>query len=168
MTLPARTRSADLDLESQRHRLQDARDEMNQLEMLYTGAELEDRTSEIVLARGRRQLEHTQGRLEVAEIDRNRVVERELPIEAGEKERELGKAEFAVAQAERAFEISRMKSESEFVELRAKIEDGEREIAALAKARTGAGGVAPASSSPAGGGSGAAPGAPAAGSGSPR
>jgi len=139
MTLPTKTRSADLDLQSQRHHLQDAQDELRQLEMLYAGSELEDRTAEVVLARGRRQLEQTQGRLEVAETDRNRIVERELPLEAGEKERELGKAEFAVAQHQRGMAISQMKAEAELAELREKLAETEREIAALAKTGAGSG-----------------------------
>jgi len=148
VTLPSKTRTAELDLDAKRHALQDAQDELRQLEMLYTGNELEDRTAEIVLARGRRQLEHAQGRLEVAELERDRVIVRELPLEAGEKERELGKAEFAVAQHQRAMAISALKADSERTELRQKIEEGERELAELAEPPAGSGKLAPAAKSP--------------------
>ncbi len=100
MTAPQRRRDAELDLLSDEHDYLDAKEELEQLIVMYEGSELEDRTSEIVLERGRRQLALAEARLELRRRQNERL-DRELELEGREKAHAVADARAALAAAER-------------------------------------------------------------------
>ncbi|HIA26708.1 MAG TPA: hypothetical protein EYN79_01075 [Planctomycetes bacterium] len=91
-TAETRTRRSELNLKSARHRLADARAEVEQLTILYEGSELEDGTAEYVLQRSRRQLAIAGERLSIDEREHQLLIGKTIPHEESEKVRDLEKA----------------------------------------------------------------------------
>lgn len=81
MQAPARREDAALNVRGVQARSDDQQDELQQLQGMYDASELAHDTKEIVLKRGRRDLELTRARLELARKHEAILTERELPIE---------------------------------------------------------------------------------------
>ena len=118
----------ELDLASSRGRHQDAVAELEQLEMMYKGSELEDRTSEIVLKRGRRNRELALQRLELQERKLSDLVESKIPMKARELERSVTKAEYALRKHDRDRRLATLRQELKVIELRYKLDKTSRKI----------------------------------------
>lgn len=80
---PARIAQADLDLAAARHAAEDAADELAQLEKMYGANDLADQTKEIVLKRGRRDLERARAGAAIKEAQLKLLKEHVLPAETG-------------------------------------------------------------------------------------
>lgn len=100
-----RVQRSELELDSTRHFLADARAEVDQLTTLYEGSELEDGTAEYVLERSRRQLAITERRLALNERDHRMLVEETLPIEESGKVEGLEEAGRVLGTKERGLHI---------------------------------------------------------------
>ena len=128
-----KVRSAELDLLQTRYRRQDAAEELEQLEMMYRGSELEDKTSEIVLDRGRRELELADERMALEASELEKLRERDLPIELKELEESVRKAEQGVADRKRSAEVDAIRKRVEVLAAEGEIADLEAEIRKLEK-----------------------------------
>ena len=104
---------AALEVQQAQDAIEDATDEMDQLEKMYKGNELADQTKEIVLKRGRRGLERARTAMALKQADLKNLKEHELPQEQGrlaldaaqkraELERETQNAENLMAQKQAA------------------------------------------------------------------
>ncbi len=81
----------------ERHRLDDQRDELDQLELMYEADELTDATEEIVLKRSRRDLDWTQQRNALSRDQRAYQVEHTRTLQREEREEALQKQEEQLA-----------------------------------------------------------------------
>lgn len=127
-----RIEDAQLDVESARDRMKNETEELEQLEMMYAGSELEDRTSEIVLNRGRRALELAHRRLALQEAQLALLQGSTLPLERLELDHELRSAEHEARQATYKLQLAQREFELSIHQLRT-----EREIAERAYDRAG-------------------------------
>ena len=109
MEMPNRLEQSAVDLESSRNRYQDAVDELAQLEMMYKDSELEDRTAEIVLKRGRRQLDIARRRLELQKRSRDLLESHELPLKKRELEQKVEDGELALQSARRKARLAEVR-----------------------------------------------------------
>ncbi len=78
-----RLRESELGVQGAQDQIEDARDELEQLEKLYKGNELADATKEIVLKRGHRSLQRAAESLALKEIAHKTLKEDLLPAELG-------------------------------------------------------------------------------------
>jgi hypothetical protein len=131
-----RIEKAKLDLQEAKDSLEDAREELAQLEMMYGEEDLADKTREIVLRRGQRRLARAADRLELREREMRTLETGTIPqeraklaLERDEKARALEAAQrsaeasllekhLAVAQAEN--EATRLRDEIASLETTAK------------------------------------------------
>ena len=133
---PRRLVAAELDLQSSFNRLLQQREEMAQLEMMYSESDLGDATAEIVLSRGRRQLELMEQRYQMDEQRRDTVRDLDLPREHQELQAKVMDGETALVLAQRALEAGRLSRAAarteldlERMELARELEDLERALA---------------------------------------
>jgi hypothetical protein len=103
---PARLEKARLELQGGKDMLDDAREELAQLEMMYKDSEIGDKTKDMVLARGKRGLARAEARLKTQERDFEALESRTLPLErdrlkadAAEKRRDVERAKRAADKA---------------------------------------------------------------------
>ncbi len=78
---PARLKRAQLELQGAKDGLADARDELQQLELMYKDSEIGDKTKDMVIARARRGLGRAEERLALQETDYATLETRTLPQE---------------------------------------------------------------------------------------
>ena len=109
---------AALEVQQAQDQIEDATDELEQLEKMYQGNELADQTKEIVLRRGRRGLERSRTALALKQAELRDLGEHALPEELGrldldaaqkraELDRESQNAELQVAQKRTALLTAR-------------------------------------------------------------
>lgn len=103
---------AQLALDQATGRAADSEAELAELESMYADEEFAEKTKELVLNRGRRNLEHARRGLEIQAQKLQLLVEYELPKEQYEKELAVDEAEQKLAQAERSLELARVKGKS--------------------------------------------------------
>lgn len=121
---PARLQKERLDLHDARDSLDDAQEELAQLEMMYGEEDLADKTREIVLRRGQRRLERSRKRLELKE--------RELrTLEAGTLPQDRTKLVVEKEEKGRALEAARRAAEASLLEKRIGLVQVENEMARL-------------------------------------
>lgn len=131
VTRPMLLGELDVELKSLRHEQMDSQEELKQLEMMYSGAELEDKTSEIVLDRGRRQLELAGENLMLMEEKRNTQAGSTLPLERAELIRELEDVRNEIKVAGLLADVALLEIVIEELEHRARIEDLEARKSAI-------------------------------------
>ena len=127
--MPARVASAELDLRSARDRAQEAQDELEQIEIMYAEQDLNDKTAEFVVSRGRRSAERAKARIAIQEAQYKTLLEAELPMERSKLELAVRKHENGLAQAELEGAISRRNQEISVQEATNKVESLERKLA---------------------------------------
>lgn len=76
-----RVDSAQLDLRGTKDRAQEAAEELAQIELMYEDQDLDDRTAEFVVQRGRRNAERAAQRIAIEERGLERLTQRTLPAE---------------------------------------------------------------------------------------
>jgi ribosomal protein L29 len=99
---------AELALAGSADRLQEARDELAQLEKMYGEDDFADGTKEIVLDRGRQRLERSQRDYELRGEDFKTLTERTIPLEITEREKNVREKEQALEKARRSAEAGRL------------------------------------------------------------
>ncbi|HCW44347.1 MAG TPA: hypothetical protein DGU45_03435 [Planctomycetes bacterium] len=113
-------------------RLKDSRTELEQLELLYAGAELEDGTAELVLQRGRMSLARAEESL--GQTRREHQVEMEVRIPRAEErlQRAIESANRDQSRAETEAEIARIQEDRKEEKMQRELEE---QLEALEKAR---------------------------------
>jgi len=120
--------------------LTNARQELQQLELMYAQDEFADQTKEIVIDRARRELERAERDLELRRRDSSTLTEVTLPLEQREHELAVQDRERDLARVRREREttmidkaIALLNAESEVARLEQELEDLREEIAEAAK-----------------------------------
>jgi hypothetical protein len=121
---PSRTAKGELDLQQVKDGLDNAREELEQLELMYKEQDLADKTKEIVIRRARRELDRAQQRLKIQEGEHAILVERTLPhereklrLEVEEKERDVARTARNSQKASMEKKIGLMSAEAEIKKL---------------------------------------------------
>ena len=99
--MPRRLEEGRLHLQEGKDGLQDAKEELAQLEDMYKDGDLADKTREIVLNRGRRRVERTTKWLSLQEIELRSLETFHLPVEKEKLTLSLTEKKEALAKAER-------------------------------------------------------------------
>ena len=105
--MPNRIAAEQLNLQSSEDRATEAREELEQIKIMYAEQDLDDLTAEFVVSRGERNNARAQARLEIQKAELEALRERELPQELARLELAVDKAEAARAQLEREGAIGR-------------------------------------------------------------
>lgn len=130
--LPNRVAGAELSLQASRDRALEAAEELAQLEIMYEDQDLEERTREFVISRGRREAERTAARLAIQEAELTALKERELVERRTRLEIAVARAREGVVSDERELEVTRLRQDLALKEAERAVEKAE---AALEKAR---------------------------------
>jgi len=109
-------------------RLKDSRTELEQLEMLYAGSELEDGTAELVLQRGRMSLARAEEAL--GQTRREHEVEMTVKIPRSEEslQRAIESAKRDLERAEAKAEIERIQEDRKFEKMERELEEQREEL----------------------------------------
>ncbi len=102
---------ARLDLRGARDRQQEAAEELQQIELMYKDQDLDDRTAEFVIQRGRRNAERAAARIALSELGLQSLVEHEVPTEIRQRELNVTQKRVAYEAAKRARESHQLKSQ---------------------------------------------------------
>ena len=121
---PNRIAWGELSLRRAEDRAQEAQEELEQLELMYSEDEFADQTKEIVLERGRRRLERSQRQLELQRKDFATLQEETLPVERREHE-------LRAIDKEEAFKRAREKTETSMIDQEIGLINAEGEIIRL-------------------------------------
>lgn len=106
--------SAEFSLKGSRASLQNALEELMQLEKMYKEDELTEESEEIVLKRAKQSVENAQFRLESSEINTKRSLAQTIPRTQAEREDALARQELAFDKSLRALEFDRRRRAIEF------------------------------------------------------
>jgi len=144
---PNRVARSELGLASGEDNLREAREELEQLELMYSEEQFADKTKEIVIGRARRRLERTQRDVELRREEHQTLVEITLPRETFEQELTLQDKERSLAQLRRdeasaklERPIALLNADAEIERLQNELADVEEEIKeAQTKPAAGAG-----------------------------
>jgi len=134
---PNKIEQARLSLQGAKDRAQEAQEELRQIEIMYEDQDLDDRTAEFVVNRGRRQAERAARQIAIQERSLSSLTEHEVPRELRRLQLDLDRKEAALEKARRDArsgevqrKISLMSAEMELANLRdemKKLEDQEKE-----------------------------------------
>ena len=128
-------KSAAFNLKSSRASLENAQEELHQLEQMYKEDDLTEESEEIVLKRAKQAVESAQFRLESTEIQANRVVEQGIPRSTASQEDALERAEMAYQKSMNELNLARQRREIEMGQKRDKLREDEEKLAELKAAR---------------------------------
>ena len=129
-TVPVEMEEAKMNHDRSVHRADEANDELRELESMYKTEEFAEMTKELVLKRGRRQLELAQRGLKVSETrladkkdDELPRKERDLVDDHKKAEEKVAKQEIEVQKARLSAKVSAMKSAQKMEELERELKD---------------------------------------------
>lgn len=127
---PNRLDSARLSLQSAKDRAVEAAEELEQIEIMYEGQDLDDRTAEFVVSRGRRNAERAAQRISIQEGQLKALEQHELPRETRSmelsverKEADVDKAARSARTGELQKRIGVLSAESEVAKLEDQLRD---------------------------------------------
>lgn len=133
--VPSRLEWTKLHLQGAEDRVQEAREEIEQLEKMYGEEEFADQTKEIVLERGRRRLERSLRDLGLRHMDAETLKEATIPVERREHELRVENAEQTLKRAHENVEpsmidqqIGLISAEGEIIRLEHEMDDLRDEI----------------------------------------
>ena len=108
---PHRVAQAQLGLQQANDSFADAKEEMEQLELMYAEQDLADKTKEIVIRRGKRRLEMAERRLALQQKELENLENFELPQELAKLTLEVEEKTREVDRARRGLESSKLERE---------------------------------------------------------
>ena len=109
-------------------RLKDSRTELEQLEMLYAGSELEDGTAELVLQRGRMSLARAEEALQQTRREHQVEMEVRIPRSEAQLQRSIERANRDLERAETEKEISSIQEERKFDKMQRELDEQMEEL----------------------------------------
>jgi len=127
--------SAEFDVKNARASLENASEELEQLEQMYKEDDLTEASEEIVLKRARQAVENAQFRLEGVEISTERSITQSLPNTVANQEDALAVAEMAHEKAMRDFAAAGERREIEINKTREAFEEEEKKLDELHQER---------------------------------
>ena len=118
-----------IDLDQARHRADHAKDELEELIAMYEAEEFAEITKELIIKRGRRNLEVAERRMALAERRHQHLLEVEIPMEREKHEQAIVAAQNGVRSAELAMNLSDLESRLRLMEAKGAL-DAHAEAAA--------------------------------------
>lgn len=128
---PRRLEEQRIDLDQNTYRAEHQKDELGELTAMYEADEFARSTKELVLKRGRRDLEMAERRLAVAQKEMKHLEQIELPRRERELRQKLADAELEKKKSELGAEKAKLELEMAQRKASAKIADLEQDIAEL-------------------------------------
>lgn len=135
-TRPHKLTAADIELDDAKKDVWEAEQELEELRAMYSKEQFAERTKELVLGRGEKNLALAKRKLELAQAERAALESGELAQEATKLTEALRQAEVEHAFAEREVALAAMEAKAELEKARGELASKER---ALKKARSEAG-----------------------------
>lgn len=139
-SLPSRIAWSELGLLRVADNITEAREELEQLEMMYREDEVDEKTKEIVIGRSRVRLERSLRDQELRQADFDTLMNESIPIETREQELRLEDAEQTLERARESLLISELDrriniigAEDEITRIQGELEDAREEAAELKK-----------------------------------
>ena len=137
-SLPSRIGWSQLNLQRVADNIQEAREELDQLETMYREDEVDAKTKEIVVGRSRLRLERSLRDQELRQADFDTMMNESMPVEKREQENQLQDRQRAVVNAKEAVQISEldarvnfMAAEDEVTRVGYELEDARESLADL-------------------------------------
>jgi multidrug resistance efflux pump len=127
--------SAEFNLKSSRASLENAMEELEQLEQMYKEDDLTEASEEIVLKRAKRSVESAQYRLDGTEISSERSVKQGIPRSIAQQEDSLARAQLAHQKSIQALTAARQRRDIELDRSRDKFKDEQEKLAELKEER---------------------------------
>ncbi len=131
--LQNRTGQAELQLQRSRDNALEAEEELKQIELMYKDQDLDDKTAEFVVARGRRNAERTKEALKIQERELKALKEVELPLEMRSLELELQQKTSALDRARQEAQSGAFGKEIEVQAIESELIGQREELTALEK-----------------------------------
>lgn len=127
--------TTEYNLKSSQASLENAMEELKQLEQMYKEDELTEESEEIVLKRARRSVEGAQFRLKGAEIQAERSLKQSLPRQHAQQEETLKRAEMAYQKSVRSLNTARQKKDIEISRARESYQRQETKLSEMKSER---------------------------------
>jgi multidrug resistance efflux pump len=127
--------TAEFNLKFSRAALENAMEELEQLEQMYKEDDLTEQSEEIVLKRAKRAVESAQFRLDGTEIQSERKVKQGIPRSAAEQAESLARAQLAYKKSMQELESARRQRDIELNRQRDKFKELEEDFAELRQER---------------------------------
>jgi predicted small secreted protein len=128
---PTKLGRAQLSLQSARDMTEEANEELAQLEIMYEEQDLEDRTREFVINRGKRNAERRARMLELETQSLESLEKYELPRELATLKLDIVRKELAVDKAVRDMRSGRLQKKIALISARGELEDLKEKLAKL-------------------------------------
>ncbi len=123
--------TAEQNLKSSRVSLENAQEELKQLEQMYKEDDLTEESEEIVLKRAKQAVEFAEYRLEGTKISSDREVKQAIPRAEATQENTLARAQLTYQKAIRDLNSARQKQDIEIARKRDKYKDEEKKLAEM-------------------------------------
>lgn len=121
-------KSTEFNLSNVKASLENAEEELAQLEKMYLEDDLTEESEEIVLKRARQAVEQAKFRLESSELQAKQTLEKVIPRLTADRESGLARAEMAYQSAIRELDFSRKRREIEMAKERKKFKEQEKKL----------------------------------------
>lgn len=121
-------KSAEFNLKSSQASLENAKEELKQLEQMYQEDDLTEESEEIVLKRAKRSVEVAEYRLEGTQIQTDRTVNQDVPRSQLQQDDALARAELKYQQAIRDLASARQRREIEMGQKRDKFKEQQEQF----------------------------------------
>ena len=123
--------TANYNLTNAQASLENAQEELQQLEQMYKEDDLTEESEEIVLKRAKQSVENAKYRLRGTRISTDRSLKQDIPRATAEQEESLSRAQMAHAKAIRDLESARQKRDLEMKKKRDEIEEKRKDFEEL-------------------------------------
>lgn len=130
---PARLAQARLNLQRVMDRAQEAADELKQIEIMYADSELDDKTAEFVVSRGRRNAERQAQQIEIERQQLESLEQHALPMELMKTELEARQKAVALEELARERETELLGKRIAVMSAEADLSKAEQDLAAFRK-----------------------------------
>jgi HlyD family secretion protein len=127
--------SAEFSLKNSHASLENAMEELEQLEQMYKEDDLTEQSEEIVLKRAKRAVESAQFRLDGTEIQSERAVNQGIPRSVAQQDESLARAQLAYQTSMQGLDSARRQRDIELSRQRDKFKEQEEKLAELRQER---------------------------------
>ena len=126
---------ARLSLQASKDRATESAEELAQIELMYKDQDLDDRTAEFVIQRGRRHAARAAARIKLQEMAFQTLDEHEVPVATRQHTLDVAQKQVAVEAGKRSLEVERLKGQISIASAKLEIEELRQEITRLRSKR---------------------------------
>ncbi len=131
LDMPNRIARSDLALQRARDFATEAKEELEQLEIMYEEQDLQDMTAEFVISRGKRRAVQAQASLAIQELELESLQNHEVPRELRDLELEVTRKTGSVRKAQSDAEAGRLQKQIAIMKVESEIADLKEQLAKL-------------------------------------